>query len=355
MHYFSISKSIGIFDGIKQEPITQMKRFFTILIIIYAFLFGFGSPAGAITASKTAVTNEKLSSLNSLKDVQLHLMTNGNIVRLEFKKPVSYWMKPVFYENFVEIDFRGAFIESFSKSFIVESSIISKVLASQSDRETFRVRFQTKLDLKYSQNRIKMLQQGRFIIIRFNVSSKDPSLIYSAKVSPEKKQKDNFISTNDDLLSQFLPSSPKKNNEIKEEKLSKLNVSADSPTVTPKEPLLPGKEGKNSIEHMGRGNVGLVDQIKKWIFILGILFLVIFCFKKYFLKNTPRVRGRNGKKISPDDSEISRSKTRLIVFKFLRVFFSSLRRISQPKEANSVEAARKNVLKKIQKLQKLSR
>ena len=356
MHYFnSINKSIGIFDGIKQEPISQMKRFFTILIIIYAFLFGIGSLAGAITASKTAVTNEKLSSLNSLKDVQLHLMTNGNIVRLEFKKPVSYWMKPVFYENFVEIDFRGAFIESFSKSFTVESSIISKVLASQSDRETFRVRFQTKLDLKYSQNRIKMLQQGRFIIIRFNMSSKDPSLIYSAKVSPEKKQKDNFISTNDDLLSQFLPSAPKKMKDKKEEKLSKLKSSTYSPTDTQKEVLVTEKEDTNKIEPVETMTVPLVDQIKKWIFVFGILFLVIFCFKKYFLKITPRVRVRNGNKISPDYSEARRNKARLIASKFVRVFFSYLSKISKPKEVKSVEGAKKNILKKIRKLQKASR
>ena len=90
-------------------------------------------------------------------------MTNGNIVRLEFKKPVSYWMKPIFYEKFVEIDFRGAFIESFSKSFPIESSIISKVIARQSDRETLRVHFQTKRGLKYNQKRIKLLQQGRSV------------------------------------------------------------------------------------------------------------------------------------------------------------------------------------------------
>ena len=188
-----------------------MKRFFTILTIIYVFLFGFGSLAGAISSSKTTVINGKLSSLNSLKNVHSHLMNNGYIVRLEFRKPVSHWMKPVFDEKSVEIDFRGAFVESFSKSFPIESSIISKVIARQSDRETLRVRFQTKRGLKYTQNRIKLLQQGRFIIIRFDVTSKESSFIYSAQVSPEKKHKEKFISTNDDLLSQFLPSAPKKN------------------------------------------------------------------------------------------------------------------------------------------------
>ena len=332
-----------------------MKRFFIILIIIYALLFGFGSLAGAISASKTAVINEKLSSLNNLNNVQSHLMNNGYIVRLEFRKPVSYWMKPVFDEKSVEIDFRGAFVESFSKSFPIESSIISKVIARQSDRETLRVRFQTKRDLKYTQNRINLLQQGRFVIIRFDVTSKESSFIYSAKVSPEKKQKENFISTNDDLLSQFLPSAPKKVKDKKEEKLSKLKASTYSPTDTQKEALVTEKEDTSKIEPVETRTLPLVDQIKKWIFVFGILFLVIFCFKKYFLKITPRVRGRNGKKISPDHSEVRSNKARLIASKFVRVFFSYLRRISKPKEAKSVEGAKKNILKKIRKLQKASR
>lgn len=332
-----------------------MKRFFTILTIIYVFLFGFGSLAGAISASKTTVINGKLSSLNSLKNVRSQLMNNGYIVRLEFRKPVSHWMKPVFDEKSVEIDFRGAFIESFSKSFPIESSIISKVIARQSDRETLRVHFQTKRGLKYTQNRIKLLQQGRFIIIRFDVTSKESSFIYSAKVSPEKKQKENFISANNDLLSQFLPRAPKKMKDKKEEKLSKLKASTYSPADMQKEALVIEKEGTNKIEPVETRTVPLVDQIKKWIFVFGILFLVIFCFKKYFLKITPRVRGSNGKEISPDHPEVRRNKARLIASKFVRVFFSYLRRISKPKEGKSVEGAKKNILKKIRKLQKASR
>jgi len=332
-----------------------MKRIFTILIIFYVFLFAFESLAGAISASKTTVINGKLGSLNSLKNVHSHLMNNGYIVRLEFRKPVSHWMKPVFDEKSVEIDFRGAFVESFSKSFLIESSIISKVIARQSDRETLRVRFQTKPGLKYTQNRIKLLQQGRFIIIRFDVTNKESSFINSAKVSPEKKQKENIISTNDDLLSQFLPSAPKKMKDKKEEKLSKLKSSTYSPTDTQKEAFVTEKEGTNKIELVETRTVPLVDQIKKWIFVFGFLFLVIFCFKKYFFKITPRVRGRNGKKISPDHPEVRRNKARLIASKFARVFFSYLSRISKPKEEKSVEGAKKNILKKIRKLQKASR
>jgi len=332
-----------------------MKRFFTAMIISYVFLFAFASHAGAISASKTTVINEKLSSLNSLKNVHSHLMNNGYIIRLEFKKPVSHWMKPVFYEKSVEIDFRGAFVASFSKSFPVESSIISKVFASQSDRETLRVRFQTKPGLKYTQNRIKLLQQGRFIIIRFDVTSKEPSFIYSAKVSPEIKQKEKFISIDDDLLSQFLPRAPKKMKDKQEGKLSKLNVSTYSSTVTQKEALLIGKEDTNKIENVGKRTAPLVDQIKKVIFVFGMVFLVIFCFKNYFLKNTPRVRGDNEKKISPDHSEVRRNKAWLVASKVAREFFSYLSRILKHKEAKSVEGAKKKILQKIRKLKKASR
>jgi len=331
-----------------------MKRFFTAMIISYILLFAFASHAGAISASKTTVINGKLSSLNSLKNVHSHLMNNGYIVRLEFRKPVSHWMKPVFDEKSVEIDFRGAFVESFSKSFPIESSIISKVIARQSDRETLRVRFQTKPGLKYTQNRIKLLQQGRFIIIRFDVTSKESSFIYSAKVSPEKKQKENFIRTNDDLLSQFLPSARKKIKDKKEEKLSKLKPSTYSPTDTQKEALVIEKEDTNKIEHVERA-VPLVDQIKKAIFVFGMVFLVIFCFKKYFLKITPRVRGRNGKKISPDHSKVRRNKVGLVASKVVRKFFSYLSRILKPKEGKSVEGAKKKILQKIRKLKKASR
>ena len=329
-----------------------MKRFFTILIIFYVFLFGFGSLAGAISPSKTTVINEKLGSLNSLKNVHSHLMNNGYIVRLEFRTPVSHWMKPVFDEKSVEIDFRGAFVESFSKSFPIESSIISKVIARQSDRETLRVRFQTKRGLKYTQNRIKLLQQGRFIIIRFDVTNKESSFIYSAKVSPEKTQKDNFISTNDDLLSQFLPSAPKKMKDKKEEKLSKLKPSTYSPTDTQKKALVTGKEETKKIEQVESRAVPLVDQIKKWIFIFGIIFLIIFCFKNYFLKNTPRVRGDNRKKNSPDHSEVRRNKAWLVASKVVRKLFSCMSRISKPKEGKSVEEARKKILQKIRKVKK---
>ena len=322
-----------------------MKRFLTTLSIICVFLFGVGSLAGASNTSKMTIIGEKSSTLNSLKNVHSHLMNNGHLVRLEFKKPVSQWMKPVFYEKSVEIDFPGAFVVPSTKSFPVESSIISKVFASQSDRETLRVRFQTKPGLKDIQNRIKLLQQGRFIIILFDEVGKEPSFIYSAKVSPEKKQKENFISIDDDLLSPFLPRVSKKTKDKQERKLSKLNASTDSSTVKQ-------KEDKNKIKHIGRGVVPLVDQIKKAIFVFGMIFLVIFCFKKYLLKDIPRVRGDNRKKISPDHSEGKRNKAWSVASRVARQFFSYLSRISKPKDAQSVEATKKQILQKIRKLKK---
>ena len=87
-----------------------MKRFLTTLSIICVFLFGVGSLAGASNTSKKTLIAVKSSILNSLKNIHSHLMHNGHLVRLEFKKPVSQWMKPVFYEKSMEIVFPGAFV-----------------------------------------------------------------------------------------------------------------------------------------------------------------------------------------------------------------------------------------------------
>jgi len=322
-----------------------MKRFLTTLSIISVFLFGVGSLAGASNTSKMTLADEKSNTLNSLKNVHSHLMDNGHLVRLEFTKPVSQWMKPVFYEKSVEIVFPRARVVPSTKSFPVESSIISRVFANQSDRETLRVRFQTKPGLKDIQNRIKLLQQGRFIIIRFGVVGKEPSFIDSAQVSPEKKQKENFISIDDDLLSPFLPHVSKKIKDKQEEKLSKLDASTYSSTVKQ-------KEDKNKIKHVGRMVVPLADQIKKAIFLFGMIFLVIFCFKKYLLKDIPRVRGGNRKKISPDHSEGKRNKAWSVAPRVARQFFSYLSRILKPKGVQSAEETKKQILQKIRKLKK---
>ena len=280
-----------------------MKRFLTNLIIIYAFLFAFGSLAGAGNSSKGTVLNEKWDSLNSLITVHSHLMNNGQIVRLEFKNPVSQWMKPVIHKNSVAIDFPGAFVGAANKSIPIESPIISKVFASQSDGETLRVSFQIKPDFKNIKERVKLLQQGRFVIIRFDVVNKEPSFIFSSKGSPEKKQKENFVNIDDDLLSQFLPQESKKMNDKQEENLSKLNTSDYSSTTTQKETLVIEKEDKNKNEHVEMSVVPLVDQIKKGVIVLGVILLMIFGFKKYFLINTRRDIRNNKKKFSPDPSE----------------------------------------------------
>ena len=280
-----------------------MKRFLIILIIVYAFLFGFGSLAGASDTSKAAVIKGKWGALNSLKNVHSHLMNNGHIVRLEFKNPVSQWMKPFFYKKFVEIDFPGAFVGTANKSIPLESPIISKVFASQSDGETLRVSFQIKPDFKNIKERVKLLQQGRFVIIRFDVVNKEPSFIFSSNGSPEKKQKENFVNIDDDLLSQFLPQESKKMKDKQEKNLSKLNTSDYSSTTTQKEALVIEKEDKNKNEHVEMSVVPLVDQIKKGVIVLGVILLMIFGFKKYFLINTRRDIRKNKKKFSPDPSE----------------------------------------------------
>ena len=280
-----------------------MKRILTTLIIINAFLFGFGGQTGASDTSKATVVKGKWGALNSLKNVHSHLMNNGHIVRLEFKNPVSQWMKPVFYKKFLEIDFPGAYVGTVNKSIPLESPIISKFFASQSDGETLRVSFQIKPDFKNIKERVKLLQQGRFVIIRFDVVNKEPSFIFSSKGSPEKKQKENFVNIDDDLLSQFLPQESKKIKDKQEKNLSKLNTSDYSSTTTQKEALVIEKEDKNKNEHVEISVVPLVDQIKKGVIVLGAILLMIFGFKKYFLINTRRDIRKNKKKFSPDPSE----------------------------------------------------
>ena len=332
-----------------------MKRFLTTLIIIYVFLFGFGRLVGANDTRKATAIKGKWDALNSLKNVHSHLMNNGHIVRLEFKNPISQWMKPVFFKKFVEIDFPGTFVGTANKIIPVESPIISKVFASQSDKKTLRVSFQIKPSLKDIKERVKLLQQGRFMIIRFDGVNKEPSLTISSKGSPGKKQKENFINIDDDLLSQFLPQKSKKMKDKEEGNLSSLNTSSYSLKATQKETLVIEKEDKNKNEHVERTVVPLVDKIKKGIIVLGVLLLMVFGFKKYFLIN-PRRSIRNNKKIiSPDRSQGRENKVLSVVSKFASGFFNYLGRIIKPKEAQVAEDVRKNILQKIRKLKKVRR
>ena len=332
-----------------------MKRILTTLIIIYAFLFGFGSQTGASDTSKTTVVKGKWGALNSLKNVHSHLMNNGHIVRLEFKNPVSQWMKPVFYKKLVEIDFPGALVGTVNKSIPLKSPIISKVFASQSDSETLRVSFQIKPDLKDIKERVKLLQQGRFVIIRFDIGNTEPSFIFPLKGLPEKKQKGNYIKTDEDLLSPFLPQESKKMKDKEEGKLSKLNANNFTLKDTQKEALVIEKEGKKKEKHVESSVVPLVDQIKKGVIVLGVIFLMIFGFKKYFLINTRRRIRSNEEKISLGNSKRRGDKTFSVVYKGAIDFLNYFSSLIKSKEVQVVEDAREKILKKIRKLKKVRR
>lgn len=311
-----------------------MKRFPKLLTLFHIILFVFTSLAGANGPVKT--TAEKMKSMNSLKKVHSHLMSNGHIVRLEFNKPVSDWVEPVFYEKSVQIDFPGAFIAPSKKSFPAESSTISKVFASQFDGETLRVRFQTKPGATDIEERFKLVSQGRFIVVRFDTASKETSSIVSAKASPVKKPYKNSEIMDDDQLSQFLSRASEKIKSKEEEILSKADANTYSAKVAEKETI--EKKPEIKVKRAGMGMAPLVDQIKKaalsdsgtenknqkssktkvttkentgfslkdsrptgkpmeiipsgmkmlsmFALVLGLMFLIFFGFKKYVLKNT---------------------------------------------------------------------
>ena len=332
-----------------------MKRFLTTLIIGYTFLFGFGSLAGASDTVKAPEVKGKWDPLNSLKSIHSHLMNNGHIVRLEFKNPVSQWMKPVFYKNLVEIDFPGVFIGTVNKSIPLKSPIISTVFASQSESETLRVSFQIKTDLKDIKERVKLLQQGRFVLIRFDVGNKDPSFTVSSKGLPEKKQKGNYLKIEENLLYPFLPQASIKIKGKEEGKVSKLNTNDYSSTVTNQETPVEEKIDKNKNKHMEMGVVPLVDKIKKGVIVLGVLFLMILGFKRYFLINTRRGI-RNNKKIFDSDHSNGREDKKISVASKVAIkLFNYFNSLIKPKEVQVVEDAREKILKKIRKLKKVRR
>ncbi len=305
-----------------------MKRFLKALTFIPIFLLLTSYGVGASILSKQ---NEKWGSLNGLKKVHSHLMSNGHIVRLEFNKPVSDWAEPVFYEKSVQIDFPGAFIDPSKKSFPAESSTISNVFASQFDGETLRVRFQTKPGATGIEKRFKLVSQGRFIVVRFDATSAESSSVASS-IEPSKEKRNADV-MDDDALSQFLSRASMKIKEKEESLSSKSEANSFSSTV--KE-----KESEIKVKRAGMGMAPLVDQIKKvalsdsgteknsapkndskgkittkdnsgfslkdsrptgkpmeivpsglkmismFAVVLGLMFLIFFGFKKYVLKNT---------------------------------------------------------------------
>ena len=303
-----------------------MKLFLKLLTISQLFLLVFASLAGASNQPEA-----KWGSLNPLKKVHSHLMSNGHIVRLEFKNPVENWAEPVFYEKSVQLDFPGAFIEPAKKSFSADSSMVTKVFASQFDGETLRVRFHIKPGTDDIEERFKLVSQGRFIIVRFDTDYVE-SVIASSKEISKKTQNTDVMG--DKELANFLSRASEKMKR-QEESLASA-VKKEEPTIQEVET----QSSEIKVKRAGMGVAPLVDQIKKaalsnsdedkkdvvlnksktkittkdntgfslkdsrptgkpmemipsgmkmismFAVVLGLMFLIFFGFKKYVLKNT---------------------------------------------------------------------
>ena len=303
-----------------------MKLFLKILTISQIFLLVFASLVGASNQPEA-----KWGSLNPLKKVHSHLMSNGHIVRLEFKNPVENWAEPVFYEKSVQLDFPGAFIEPAKKSFSADSSMVTKVFASQFDGETLRVRFHIKPGTDDIEERFKLVSQGRFIIVRFDTDYVE-SVIASSKEISKKTQNTDVMG--DKELANFLSRASEKMKR-QEESLASA-VKKGEPTIQEVET----QSSEIKVKRAGMGVAPLVDQIKKaalsnsdedkkdvvlnksktkittkdntgfslkdsrptgkpmemipsgmkmismFAVVLGLMFLIFFGFKKYVLKNT---------------------------------------------------------------------
>ena len=303
-----------------------MKLFLKLLTISQLFLLVFASLVGASNQPEA-----KWGSLNPLKKVHSHLMSNGHIVRLEFKNPVENWAEPVFYEKSVQLDFPGAFIEPAKKSFSADSSMVTKVFASQFDGETLRVRFHIKPGTDDIEERFKLVSQGRFIIVRFDTDYVE-SVIASSKEISKKTQNTDVMG--DKELANFLSRASEKMKR-QEESLASA-VKKGEPTIQEVET----QSSEIKVKRAGMGVAPLVDQIKKaalsnsdedkkdvvlnksktkittkdntgfslkdsrptgkpmemipsgmkmismFAVVLGLMFLIFFGFKKYVLKNT---------------------------------------------------------------------
>ena len=303
-----------------------MKLFLKLLTISQIFLLVFASLVGASNQPEA-----KWGSLNPLKKVHSHLMSNGHIVRLEFKNPVENWAEPVFYEKSVQLDFPGAFIEPAKKSFSADSSMVTKVFASQFDGETLRVRFHIKPGTDDIEERFKLVSQGRFIIVRFDTDYVE-SVIASSKEISKKTQNTDVMG--DKELANFLSRASEKMKR-QEESLASA-IKKGEPTIQEVET----QSSEIKVKRAGMGVAPLVDQIKKaalsnsdedkkdvvlnksktkittkdntgfslkdsrptgkpmemipsgmkmismFAVVLGLMFLIFFGFKKYVLKNT---------------------------------------------------------------------
>ena len=303
-----------------------MKLISKLLTLSHLFLLVFASLAGASNQPEA-----KWGSLNPLKKVHSHLMSNGHIVRLEFKNPVENWAEPIFYEKSVQLDFPGAFIEPAKKSFSADSSMVTKVFASQFDGETLRVRFHIKPGTDDIEERFKLVSQGRFIIVRFDTDYVEP-VIASSKAVSQKTQNTDVMG--DKELADFLSRASEKMK--RQEEILSSAVKKEEPTSQEVET----QSSEIKVKRAGMGVAPLVDQIKKaalsnsdedkkdivlnksktkittkdntgfslkdsrptgkpmemipsgmkmismFAVVLGLMFLIFFGFKKYVLKNT---------------------------------------------------------------------
>jgi flagellar protein FliO/FliZ len=310
-----------------------MKYFSKLLTISHLLLLVFVSLAGA---SNQPEKKGKLDSLNPLKKVHSHLMSNGHIVRLEFKNPVKNWVEPIFYEKLVQLDFPGAIIEPAKKSFAADSSMVTKVFVSQFDGETLRVLFHIKPGTHDVEERFKIVSQGRFIIVRFDTdyieSITKPVIAAVSEVVSKKTHHTGVMG--DKELAEFLSRASEKMKR-QEENLASADKKKKYTTDD-----YQTQSAEVKVKRAGMGVAPLVDQIKKaalsnsdekkkdaaqnkpktkittkdntnfslkdsrptgkpmeiipsglkmismFAVVLGLMFLIFFGFKKYVLKNT---------------------------------------------------------------------
>jgi flagellar biogenesis protein FliO len=311
-----------------------MKYFSKLLTISHLFLLVFVSLAWA---SNQPDAKGKWDSLNPLKKVHSHLMSNGHIVRLEFKNPVKNWVEPIFYEKSVQLDFPGAFIEPAKKSFAADSSMVTKVYVSQYDGETLRVRFHIKPGTDDVKERFKLVSQGRFIIVRFDTDYVEPitkpviaavseeivsKKIYHTDVMGDKELAEFLSRASEKMKRQevILASADKKKESTTDDKqaqsaevkvkragmgvsplVDKIKKAALSNSDEKKKDAVPNK---SKIKITTKDNTGFLlkdsrptgkpmemipsglKMISMFAVVLGLMFLIFFGFKKYVLKNT---------------------------------------------------------------------
>jgi flagellar protein FliO/FliZ len=327
-------KSVDFLTYLQCSKVQQMKYFSKILTISHLFLLVFTSLVGA---SNQPEAKGKWDSLNPLIKVHSHLMSNGHIVRLEFKNQVKNWVEPIFYEKSVQLDFPGAFIEPAKKSFAADSSMVTKVFVSQFDGETLRVRFHIKPGTDDVKKRFKLVSQGRFIIVRFNTDYVEPitkPVIEAVSEEVVSKKAHHTQVMEDKELAEFLSRASEKMKRqeaiLASDDKKKESTADDDKT----------QSAEVKVKRAGMGVAPLVDQIKKvalsnsdekkkddtqnksktkittkdntvfslkdsrptgksmemipsglkmismFAVVLGLMFLIFFGFKKYVLKNT---------------------------------------------------------------------